>query len=73
MNDDTIFESHRPRLLALAYRLLGARSDAEDVVGDAHDLGPAGSGAVRGIDPHSPVAGAAPDAQFGRAKRDTTG
>lgn len=29
------FESHRPRLFALAYRLLGSRSDAEDVVQDA--------------------------------------
>ncbi len=29
------FESHRPRLFALAYRLLGTRSDAEDVVQDA--------------------------------------
>ena len=34
---DTIasFQSHRPRLLALAYRLLGSRADAEDVVQDA--------------------------------------
>lgn len=31
---DGSFESHRPRLLALAYRLLGSRGDAEDVVQD---------------------------------------
>lgn len=30
-----IFETHRPRLFALAYKLLGSRSDAEDVVQDA--------------------------------------
>ena len=29
------FQNHRPRLLALAYRLLGSRADAEDVVQDA--------------------------------------
>ncbi|MDR0182383.1 RNA polymerase sigma-70 factor [Lysobacter arvi] len=32
---DTVFETHRPRLMALAYRLLGSRSDAEEVVQDA--------------------------------------
>jgi len=35
MNDETTFQLHRPRLLALAYRLLGSRADAEDVVQDA--------------------------------------
>ncbi|MCF7220621.1 RNA polymerase sigma-70 factor [Marilutibacter chinensis] len=30
-----IFETHRARLFALAYKLLGSRSDAEDVVQDA--------------------------------------
>ena len=30
-----IFQNHRPKLFALAYRLLGSRSDAEDVVQDA--------------------------------------
>lgn len=34
MNAD-IFEIQRPRLFALAYRLLGSRSDAEDVLQDA--------------------------------------
>lgn len=34
MSPTTAFESHRPRLLALAYRLLGSRSDAEDLVQD---------------------------------------
>lgn len=29
------FQTHRPRLFALAYRLLGSRADAEDVVQDA--------------------------------------
>ncbi|MNM66786.1 ECF RNA polymerase sigma factor SigJ [compost metagenome] len=35
MNAEIIFQTHRPRLLALAYRLLGSRVDAEDVVQDA--------------------------------------
>ncbi|MGE6332952.1 sigma factor [Stenotrophomonas sp. NPDC077659] len=35
MNTETAFQTHRPRLMALAYRLLGSRSDAEDVVQDA--------------------------------------
>lgn len=35
MHTDTVFERHRPRLFSLAYRLLGARGDAEDVVQDA--------------------------------------
>jgi len=35
MNPDLVFEHHRPRLFSLAYRLLGARGDAEDVVQDA--------------------------------------
>ncbi|MDH5821631.1 RNA polymerase sigma-70 factor [Luteimonas sp. RD2P54] len=32
---DHTFETHRPRLLALAYRMLGSRADAEDTVQDA--------------------------------------
>ncbi len=35
MTTEALFETHRPRLLGLAYRLLGSRSDAEDVVQDA--------------------------------------
>lgn len=35
MNAEINFQTHRPRLLALAYRLLGSRADAEDVVQDA--------------------------------------
>ncbi len=35
MNTESAFQTHRPRLIALAYRLLGSRSDAEDVVQDA--------------------------------------
>ncbi|HCR33121.1 MAG TPA: RNA polymerase subunit sigma-24 [Stenotrophomonas sp.] len=35
MNTESAFKTHRPRLMALAYRLLGSRSDAEDVVQDA--------------------------------------
>ncbi|HEV7269923.1 RNA polymerase sigma-70 factor [Pseudoxanthomonas sp.] len=34
MNAETTFETHRGRLLGLSYRLLGSRSDAEDVVQD---------------------------------------
>ncbi|MBN6148815.1 RNA polymerase sigma-70 factor [Xanthomonas sp. AmX2] len=35
MSPDPTFESLRPRLFGLAYRLLGSRSDAEDVLQDA--------------------------------------
>lgn len=35
MTPTDIFQTHRPRLFALAYRLLGSRSDAEDIVQDA--------------------------------------
>ncbi|MBO9715599.1 MAG: RNA polymerase sigma-70 factor [Pseudoxanthomonas sp.] len=35
MDTTAPFQTHRPRLLALAYRLLGSRADAEDVVQDA--------------------------------------
>jgi RNA polymerase sigma-70 factor (ECF subfamily) len=31
-----IFESHRPRLFGVAYRMLGSRSEAEDLVQDAY-------------------------------------
>nr|WP_298130852.1 RNA polymerase sigma-70 factor [uncultured Pseudoxanthomonas sp.] len=34
MNADNTFEAHRGRLFGLSYRLLGSRSDAEDVVQD---------------------------------------
>ncbi len=34
MNAETLFQTHRGRLFSLAYRLLGSRSDAEDVVQD---------------------------------------
>jgi DNA-directed RNA polymerase specialized sigma24 family protein len=30
------FETHRPKLLGLAYRLLGSASEAEDAVQDAY-------------------------------------
>ncbi len=30
------FERHRPRLFGIAYRMLGSRSDAEDVLQDAY-------------------------------------
>lgn len=36
MNDLPSFESHRRRLTGLAYRFLGSRSEAEDVVQDAY-------------------------------------
>jgi RNA polymerase sigma-70 factor (ECF subfamily) len=35
MTDSTIFTALRPRLFATAYRMLGTRADAEDVVQDA--------------------------------------
>jgi RNA polymerase sigma-70 factor (ECF subfamily) len=35
MIDAEIFESHRPLLFSIAYRMLGSASDAEDVVQDA--------------------------------------
>ncbi len=35
MNDTTVFAAHRARLFAIAYRMLGVRADAEDVVQDA--------------------------------------
>lgn len=35
MNTENAFEIHRSRLFGLAYRMLGSRSDAEDVVQDA--------------------------------------
>ncbi|WP_439444513.1 RNA polymerase sigma factor SigJ [Xanthomonas translucens pv. translucens] len=35
MSPDPAFESQRPRLFGLAYRLLGSRSDTEDVLQDA--------------------------------------
>lgn len=35
MDDATIFETHRPALLALAYRMLGEVAGAEDIVQDA--------------------------------------
>src|SRR6185503_16962727 len=31
-----VFESHRPRLFGLAYRMLGSRAEAQDVVQDAY-------------------------------------
>ena len=31
----TLFERHRSRLFGLAYRMLGTRADAEDVLHDA--------------------------------------
>jgi RNA polymerase sigma-70 factor, ECF subfamily len=31
-----VFESHRPRLFGLAYRMLGSRADAQDLVQDAY-------------------------------------
>jgi RNA polymerase sigma-70 factor (ECF subfamily) len=35
MTDVEVFQSHRPQLFAVAYRLLGSATDAEDVVQDA--------------------------------------
>ena len=32
MNADAVFEAQRPRLLGLAYRMLGVYAEAEDVV-----------------------------------------
>jgi len=37
MNDRaTVFNEHRPRLFGIAYRMLGSRADAEDMVQDAY-------------------------------------
>ena len=35
MTDPTVFAAHRARLFGIAYRMLGVRADAEDVVQDA--------------------------------------
>ena len=35
MNTENLFETYRSRLFGLAYKLLGSRSDAEDVIQDA--------------------------------------
>jgi RNA polymerase sigma-70 factor, ECF subfamily len=35
-DEETGFEPHRPALMGLAYRMLGSRADAEDVVQDAY-------------------------------------
>src|SRR5688572_18973408 len=35
MTTESLFETYRSRLFGLAYKLLGSRSDAEDVVQDA--------------------------------------
>ena len=35
MTDPQLYTAHRPRLVALAYRMLGSASEAEDVVQDA--------------------------------------
>ena len=34
-DDTSVFEQARPRLLGLAYRILGSRADADDAVQDA--------------------------------------
>jgi RNA polymerase sigma-70 factor (ECF subfamily) len=36
MPPETLFEEYRPLLFSLAYRMLGTRSDAEDIVQDAY-------------------------------------
>ena len=33
--DGAVFETHRPLLFSIAYRMLGSAADAEDVVQDA--------------------------------------
>ncbi len=35
-SDEAIFEAHRPRLLGLAYRMLGSHAEAEDVVQETY-------------------------------------
>lgn len=41
MTTESLFETHRSRLFGLAYKLLGSRSDAEDVVQEPAPLRPA--------------------------------
>ena len=36
MHESAEFERHRPRLFGIAYRMLGSRSDAEDILQDAY-------------------------------------
>ena len=35
MTEDDLFQAHRPALFAVAYRMLGSATDAEDVLQDA--------------------------------------
>lgn len=36
MQESDEFERHRPRLFGIAYRMLGSRTDVEDVLQDAY-------------------------------------
>src|SRR5215472_15171757 len=36
MDRAPVFEQHRPRLFGIAYRMLGSRADAEDVLQEAY-------------------------------------
>jgi DNA-directed RNA polymerase specialized sigma24 family protein len=47
LDDGTdVFEAHRSRLVRLAYRMLGSRAEAEDVVQNAWMRWQAATGAV---------------------------
>jgi RNA polymerase sigma-70 factor (ECF subfamily) len=49
-----VFAAHRPRLFGIAYRMLGSRAEAEDVLQDAylrwHDAGRAGQTEIRNVE-----------------------
>jgi hypothetical protein len=69
------FEPHRPRLMRIAYRMLGSVSDAEDVVQDAylrfHESDQAAIQSVEGaVLSESTLVPARPNARLGKLRFD---